>query len=265
MQKITSKDNEFIKHVKKLKDKKYRDSSNEYVIEGIKLVTEALQEKAPIKQIILCDDCEKNAFIPKDLMYEIAKQECIYVTEKIFKYLSEVQTPQGILAIIEKRGQEIEIDYSQDVMVALDEIQDPGNLGTILRTVDSIGLTQILVSKGTADAYNPKVVRSTMGAIFRVKIIECENLKNTLKEIKKHKFKIVVSSLQTENTIYDTNYHKKVIVIGNEANGVEPEIQNLADEKIKIPMLGKTESLNASVATGIILYEYVRQKREDSR
>lgn len=265
MQKITSKDNEFIKHVKKLKDKKYRDSSNEYVIEGIKLVTEALQEKAPIKQIILCDDCEKNAFIPKDLMYEIAKQECIYVTEKIFKYLSEVQTPQGILAIIEKRGQEIEIDYSQDVIVALDEIQDPGNLGTILRTVDSIGLTQILVSKGTADAYNPKVVRSTMGAIFRVKIIECENLKNTLKEIKKHKFKMVVSSLQTENTIYDTNYHKKVIVIGNEANGVEPEIQNLADEKIKIPMLGKTESLNASVATGIILYEYVRQKREDSR
>ncbi|MCI8383759.1 MAG: RNA methyltransferase [Clostridia bacterium] len=265
MQKITSKDNEFIKHVKKLKDKKYRDSSNEYVIEGIKLVTEALQEKAPIKQIILCDDCEKNAFIPKDLMYEIAKQECIYVTEKIFKYLSEVQTPQGILAIIEKRGQEIEIDYSQDVIVALDEIQDPGNLGTILRTVDSIGLTQILVSKGTADAYNPKVVRSTMGAIFRVKIIECENLKNTLKEIKKHKFKMVVSSLQTENTIYDTNYHKKVIVIGNEANGVEPEIQNLADEKVKIPMLGKTESLNASVATGIILYEYVRQKREDSR
>lgn len=147
-----------------------------------------------------------------------------------------------------------------DIIVALDDVQDPGNLGTILRTVDSIGLTQILVSKGTADAYNPKVVRSTMGAIFRVKIIECEDLKQTLKEIKKHKFKVVVSSLQTENSIYDINYNKKVIVIGNEANGVEEPIQELADEKIKIPMLGKTESLNASVATGIILYEYVRQK-----
>lgn len=147
-----------------------------------------------------------------------------------------------------------------DIIVALDDVQDPGNLGTILRTADSIGLTQILVSKGTADAYNPKVVRSTMGAIFRVKIIECEDLKQTLKEIKKHKFRVVVSSLQTENTIYDINYYKKVIIIGNEANGVEPEIQNLADEKVKIPMLGKTESLNASVATGIILYEYVRQK-----
>lgn len=147
-----------------------------------------------------------------------------------------------------------------DIIVVLDDVQDPGNLGTILRTVDSIGLTQILVSKGTADAYNPKVVRSTMGAIFRVKIIECEDLKQTLKEIKKHKFRVVVSSLQTENTIYDINYYKKVIIIGNEANGVEPEIQNLADEKVKIPMLGKTESLNASVAAGIMIYEYVRQK-----
>ena len=260
MQKITSKENEFIKHVRKLKDKKYRDMANQYMIEGIKLLAEAIQEKAPIQQIILCDDCEKNEAIPKELMYEIAKYECIYVTEKIFKHLSEVQTPQGILAIIERNNQDTEIDYTQDILVALDDVQDPGNLGTILRTVDSIGLTQILVSKGTADAYNPKVVRSTMGAIFRVKIIECEDLKQTLKEIKKHKFKIVVSSLQTENTIYDINYNKKVIIIGNEANGVETEIQDMADEKIKIPMLGKTESLNASVATGIILYEYVRQK-----
>ena len=239
MQKITSKDNEFIKHVRKLKDKKYRDESNEYMIEGIKLVAEAIQENAPIKQIILCDDCEKNEAIPKDLMYEIAKYECIYVTEKIFKYLSEVQTPQGILVIIEKDNKNQEIDYTQDIIVALDDVQDPGNLGTILRTVDSIGLTQILVSKGTADSYNPKVVRSTMGAIFRVKIIECEDLEQTLKEVKRHKYKIVVSSLQTQNSIYDINYNKKVIIIGNEANGVEQKIQEMADEKVKIPMLRK--------------------------
>ena len=260
MLKISSKENSFVKHVKKLKDKKYRDISGEYIIEGINLVKEAIQEKANIKQFVLCDDCEKNESIPKELMYEIAKYECVYVTEKIFKYLSEVQEPQGIIAIIGKEGKDTNIDYSEDIIVALDNVQDPGNLGTILRTVDSIGLTQILVSKGTADSYNPKVVRSTMGAIFRVKIIECEDLAKTLKEIKKQKFKIVVSSLQTNNSIYDINYNKKVIVIGNEANGVEKEIQEMADEKIKIPMLGKTESLNASVATGIILYEYVRQK-----
>ena len=260
MQTISSKDNELIKHIKKLKDKKERDLSNEYIIEGIKLIQEAIQENAKIKQIIICDDCEKTENIPKDLMYEIAKQECIYVTNKVFDSITEVMNPQGILAIIEKHSKEIQIDDKQDIILALDDIQDPGNLGTILRTADSIGLTQILVSKGTADSYNPKVVRSTMGAIFRVKIIECEDLVKTLKEIKKHKFEIVVSSLQTDNSIYDINYHKKVIVIGNEANGVKKEIQDLADKKIKIPMLGKTESLNASVATGIILYEYVRQK-----
>lgn len=239
MQRIISKENEFIKHVKKLKDKKYRELSNEYVIEGIKLVAEAIQEKAPIKQIILCDDCEKNEAISKDLMYEIAKHECIYITQKIFKYLSQVETPQGILAVIEKNNIDKEIDYTQDIIVALDDVQDPGNLGTILRTVDSIGITQILVSKGTADSYNPKVVRSTMGAIFRINIIECEDLAQTLKEIKKHKFKIVVSSLQTENSVYDIDYNKKVIIIGNEANGVEAHIQEMADERIKIPMLRK--------------------------
>ena len=260
MQSISSKENELIKHIKKLKDKKERDSSNEYVIEGIKLIQEAIQENVNIKQIIVCDDCDKTESIPKDLMYEIAKYDCIYVTKKIFKYISEVQEPQGILAVIEKNNSDVEIDYTQDIIVALDDVQDPGNLGTILRTVDSIGLTQILVSKGTADSYNPKVVRSTMGAIFRIKIIESEDLEKTLREIKKHKFKVVVTSLQTENSIYEINYNKKVIVIGNEAKGVEKNIQELADEKIKIPMIGKTESLNASVATGIVLYEYVRQK-----
>lgn len=257
---ISSKDNEFIKYIKKLKDKKYRDMNKEFVIEGIKLIREAIEEKAEIKQIIICDNCLDSDIIPKELMYEIAKYECVYVTESIFKVISDVNTPQGILAIIGRNAGEAQIDYTQDIIVALDDIQDPGNLGTILRTVDSIGLNQILVSKGTADSYNPKVVRSTMGAIFRVKIIECENLENTLKEVKKHKFKLVVTSLQTEKSLYDINFDKKLIVIGNEANGVEQKIQDLADEKIKIPMLGKTESLNASVATGIVLYEYVRQK-----
>ena len=230
------------------------------MIEGIKLIKEAIQENAKIKQIIICDDCKKTESIEKDIMYEIAKQNCIYVTNKVFNSITEVTNPQGILAIIEKQNKEEQIDTTQEIILALDDIQDPGNLGTILRTADSIGLTQILVSKGTADCYNPKVVRSTMGAIFRVKIIECEDLEKTLKEMKKHKYEITVTSLQTENSIYDINYNKKAVVIGNEANGVRKEIQDMADKKIKIPMLGKTESLNASVATGIILYEYVRQK-----
>ena len=260
---ISSKDNEIVKSVKKLKEKKYRDLENAYIVEGIKMVREAIEEKALIRQIIICDDCEKSDSIPKELMYEIAKYDCIYVTSKVFKYISEVQTPQGVLAVIEKNNGDLDINYNEDIIVALDDIQDPGNLGTILRTVDSVGLTQILVSKGTADCYNPKVVRSSMGAIYRVKVIECEDLLETLKEVKKNKFKVLVTSLgDNSKNIYDMKYNKKVLVIGNEANGVEERIMNIADEKIKIPMLGRTESLNAAVATGIVLYEYVRQKLE---
>ncbi len=269
MQIISSKDNEQIKAIKKLKEKKYRDETNEYIVEGIKLVKEAIEEKVNIKVIVICEDCEEvdlkntskpNNQIEQGLLYEIAKYECIYVTKKIFAILSEVQTPQGILAVVEK-GDSIEnINFSEDIILALDGIQDPGNLGTILRTADSANLKQIILSENSADPYNPKVVRSTMGAIFRMNIIKTENLAKTLQMIKKHKFEIIATSLETNNSIYDINYKKKVIVIGNEANGVSQEIQDLSDKRIKIPMLGKTESLNASVAAGIIIYEYVREK-----
>lgn len=260
MQTITSKDNELIKHIRKLKDKKYRDESNEYVVEGVKLVEEAVKENAKIKQIIVCEDTTRTYEIPTHIMLEIAKYECISVSDKIFNIITQVTNPQGIMAIIEKNAQDAQIDYSQDIIVVLDDVQDPGNLGTILRTVDSIGLNQIIVSKGTADAFNSKVVRSTMGAIFRIKIIEVENLAQAIKEMRKHHFKLMVTSLQTKNSIYDIDFYKKIIVIGNEANGVSKEIQDMADEKAKIPMLGRTESLNASVAAGVVMYEYVRQK-----
>ena len=260
MQIITSKDNEIIKNIRKLKEKKFRNQNNEYIVEGIKMIKEAIVEEAVIKLIVICEENVNSGVIDKKLLYEIAKYECIYVSKKIFDLISDVQTPQGILAVIEKDNSEEKIDYKQEIIVVLDGIQDPGNLGTILRTIDSVGLNQVIVSKETADAYNPKVVRSTMGAIFRVNIIESENLKDTLKNMKKHKYKVMATSLETQNSIYDVDYNKKVLVIGNEANGVSQAILDYADEKIKIPMLGKTESLNASVATAVILYEYVRNK-----
>ena len=122
------------------------------------------------------------------------------------------------------------------------------------------GLSQVVVSKKTGDIFNPKVVRSTMGAIFRINIIQSDDLVATIKEIKKHKFKVIATSLQTNDSIYDIEYKKSAIIIGNEANGVSQEVMETADKKVKIPMLGKTESLNAAVETGVMLYEYVRQK-----
>ena len=255
---ITSKDNETIKHIRKLKEKKYRDEYDEYIVEGTKLIKEAIAENLDVKTVIVCDNC-KQEVMNQESMYEIAKLNCLYADEKVFNTITEVKSPQGILAVVGKKDKEKEIDYSDDLIVILDDIQDPGNLGTILRTVDSAGLKQIIVSKKSGDIYNSKVIRSTMGAIFRVNVIESEDLLKTIKEIKKHKFTVISTSLDTDKSIYDIDYKKCAIVIGNEANGVSKEVQEASDKKIKIPMLGKTESLNASVATGIVVYEYVRQ------
>lgn len=255
---ISSKDNEIIKKIRKLKEKKHRDLENSYIIEGIKLVKEAIAEKAVIKQIVICEEFSDDE-IDKETMFELARNNLIYVTKSIFNLITDVKTPQGIIAVVEKKKNE-DANYKEDIIIALDDIQDPGNLGTILRTVDSANLKQVIVSKNTVDVYNPKVVRSTMGAIFRINIIEADNLKEELENTKKHGYKIMVTALDAKKSIYDADYNKTVIVIGNEANGVSKEIKDMADEKVIIPMLGKTESLNASVAGAIMIYEYVRRK-----
>ena len=259
MQVITSKDNEKVKHIKKLKDKKYRDEKGQFIIEGIKMLEEAIKENADIDTIIICEECIKKETLDSKFLYEIANKECIYVTEKIYNTLTDVINPQGILAIVNKPNKVKEINYKEDFILVLDNLQDPGNMGTILRTVDSVNLKQIIVSKNTTDAYNPKVVRSTMGAIFRVNIIESEDLLKTIDEIKKQKYKVLVTSLNTDKNLYDVQLKKVAVVIGNESKGVSKEILEKVDKHIKIPMLGKTESLNASVAASIIMYEYVRQ------
>lgn len=264
---ISSKDNEIIKEIRKLKEKKYR--KEKFIVEGIKMLEEAINENASIDLIIIREGI--------NLDLDISEFKSIVVTEKVFNTLTDVVSPQGVLAVINKKSAEntnneniksidtknmteLQIDKNADYILAIDGIQDPGNLGTIIRTADSANLKQIIVSKNTVDSYSPKVIRSTMGAIYRVNIIETENLVETLEKLKEAGFKVVTTSLDTDNSVYDISYDKSIVVIGNEANGVSKEVQDMSDYKVKIPMLGKTESLNASVAAGIMIYEYVREK-----
>lgn len=126
MQVITSKDNELIKNIRKLKERKYRDETNSYIVEGMKMIKEAIEEKAKIKQIVVCEDCLKDeGCIEQKFLYQIAKYECIYVSSKIFGLLTEVVNPQGMLAIIEKEAGEEKINYTEDIVIVLDGIQDP--------------------------------------------------------------------------------------------------------------------------------------------
>ena len=251
---ITSKDNEIIKNIKKLKEKKYRLDS--YIVEGIKMVKEAINENQEIALIAIREDF-KIDFDTKNI-------KTVTISNKIFNDISDVKTPQGILAVI-KKNQNNQIETNSDYILALDSLQDPGNMGTIIRTADSANINQIIINKTTVDPYSPKVIRSTMGAIYRTNIIEVEDLKTTLKEIQSKGFQIITTDLKATQSIYDINYNNKtVVVIGNEANGVSQEILQTADKKVIIPMLGKTESLNASIAASIMIYEYVRQKIQKS-
>lgn len=259
---ITSRDNETIKEIIKLKEKKYR--KERFIVEGIKMVKEAILENANIDLIVMREDMlqYEDNINQKNNQFDIdvSNYKTIEVTEKIFSELTDVETPQGILAVIKKPQQNQEIDMSANYILALDGVQDPGNLGTILRTADSANLKQIIVTKNTVDSYSPKVVRSTMGSIYRIKVIEVDNLVETMKKLNQNGFETVTTALSTDKSIYDINYNKKVVIIGNEANGVSKEVQDASNYKVKIPMLGKTESLNASIATGIMIYEYVRQQ-----
>lgn len=250
---IASKTNELIKHIKSLHQKKFRDEYREYFVEGVKLVNEAIFEGKKLQKILICEELLREDFSTSD--NEILE----YVTKNVFEYVSDTQSPQGILAVI--KMDDADDTIKENVIFALDDLQDPGNLGTILRSLDSAGIDTLLLSKGTVDLYNPKVIRSTMGAIFRVKVLENLDLKEKLLQLKDDGYKVVITSLDTNETHYNLDFKEKlVIVIGNEAKGVKKEIQDLADIKVKIPMLGRTESLNASVAASIIAYEKVRQE-----
>ena len=250
---ITSKTNELIKHVKSLHQKKFRDEYKEYFVEGVKLINEAISENKEIIKILICDELLREEFsIPSEDIVE-------YVAKNVFEYVSDTQSPQGILAVI--KMDEFKGEVCENTVFALDDLQDPGNLGTILRSLDSAGINTLLLSKDTVDLYNPKVIRSTMGAIFRVKVLDNLDLKEELLKLKKAGYKVVITSLDTNEMHYNLDFSDRlVIVIGNEAKGVKKEIQDLADIKVKIPMLGRTESLNASVAASVIAYEKVRQE-----
>ena len=236
--------NDKIKFYKNLNIKKFRDENGLFLVEGEHLVEEA-SKSGLLKEIIILDG--------NDYDYNVNK---IYVTSNVMKTISTLDSLPSIIGVCDKNLNKV----LGDKVLILDNIQDPGNLGTILRTVDSANLKQIVISKETADVFNSKVVRSTMGAIFRVNVVRSDDLVHDLIEMKNNGFKVVVTSLDTNDSVYDVNYMKKVIVIGNEANGVSKEVQEIADYKVKIPMLGKTESLNASVAAGILIYEYIRAK-----
>lgn len=237
---ITSVNNEHIKELCKLKDKKYRDQSNTFLVETKHLVMEAYKEGL-IKELIL----EKNEIYPLNV-------DTLYVTKEILKKISSTDTPPTVMAVVYKK-KEIE-DIGEKVLI-LDNIQDPGNLGTIIRSAVAFNIDTIVLSNDTVDLYNPKVVRANQGMMFHMNIIRRNTLK-FIKELKEKDYKIVGTKVTNGHDVREASiYSHFALVIGNEGRGISRDIDDLCDEYLYIKMNEQCESLNASVAASILLYE----------
>ena len=261
---ITSTQNQQVKHVIALRKKgKYRRENESYLVEGSRMFFELAPKE--IVSVYLSDHYEKLALSGKEKMPAIPYET---VSDDVFAQMSDTQTPQGILAVAKMKHYTMEdiltpaLGTDAPLVLILENLQDPGNLGTILRSAEAAGVSGILMTEGTVDIYNSKVVRSTMGAGLRVPFMYTENLKQTVDVLRGHKLRIYAAYLD-KSTAYDRVDYTDgtAFMIGNEAAGLTKEAVSLSDGKIHIPMLGKVESLNAGVAASLLVYEAARQRR----
>lgn len=259
---VSSSKNPIIKEIKSLYRKKDRWENKLFIMEGIKIIEEAILNNMKLKFIIYTNKLllseEGNIFLNK-----IKDQNnVVNVTDNIFKEISDTDNPQGVLAVgsfILNPFRDL-IEDSKSSLVFLDNLQDPGNMGTIIRSADAFKLDGIILGEGCVDPYNPKVIRATMGSIFRVPLYFIKDNMKSLLELKKCNYNIYSTSLEGSIPNYEANYNEKfVIIIGNESKGVDSNIINISDLLIKIPMPGEAESLNAGVAASIVMYEAMKQ------
>lgn len=248
--------NNQIKELTALRDKsKARREAGLYIVEGPKMC-----EEAPANMVVntfVTQKCvESNKTWLVDRKYEV-------VEERIFEKLSDTKTPQGILSVVRQPKYELsDILREGNLYVILEDIQDPGNMGTIVRTAEGAGVAGIIMTKGCVDIYNPKTIRSTMGSVYRVPFVYVEDIAEAIAQIKAAGISIYAAHLKGEKYYDDINYGRAAFLIGNEGNGLKDDTAALADTYIKIPMSGKVESLNAAVATSILMYEHSRQTRK---
>lgn len=278
MEIISSKDNKKIKYLRSLLEKgSARKKNRQFIVEGIKLVDEALVYGKVCEIIIsesLYEEIILGGLIKNALLADNGKNLIDYVNEgnsttvvsdAVFKTVSETINPQGVVAVVAMPEYEIlnEEFLAQTYnktgkikLLILEDTADPGNLGTIMRTAEAAGVTGVIMGRGTVDIFNPKAVRSTMGSIFRLPFIYVEDVRETIRELKKYGISFYAAHLKGKQSYKDVKYSDKAgILIGNEARGLSPETAELADIYIIIPMQGKVESLNAAVAAALMMYE----------
>lgn len=248
METLTSLKNPKIQAWRSLKDKKGREEQQSFLVEGVRMVREALSSSFPVRAVLLREDYTPEESLP-------AGTPVYSLPAHVFQAVCDTKSPQGIAAVLALSSREA----SGPRLLALDGVQDPGNVGTIIRTADAAGFDGVLFSPDCADLFSPKALRSTMGSIFRLGFSFPVSLPAALEQLKKDGYSVLSSQLDG-----DSFYDRKdvspsfVLIIGNEGNGVSDAVKSVATHRLRLPMRGGAESLNAAVAAGIMMYDLTR-------
>lgn len=260
LNRIDSEENSRIKLVRKLASKKHRDALGKFVIEGINLVEEAINRGVSIDFILISDEYEENDNFKR--LSDIENMNAYVLSSRLFERISDAQKGSGVLAVASRiecsKDDFMKLPTETNILV-LDRVQDPGNIGTMIRTAVAAGYGAIAVMKGTADIFSLKVLRATAGMVFDIPIVYFTSPMDLADTVRQMGKKICVTVPLNGNVYYKCNLSSNVaLVIGNEGNGISDELVQLADERITIPMSGEVESLNAAVSAAILMYEAVR-------
>ena len=259
---ITSANNTQVKSIIQLNQKaKARREQGLFVAEGRKMFGEA--PKDWISRVYVTESLTEDETLMKQVM-ELPEEKREIVADNVFRQMCDTRTPQGILTVLKKPVWTVEDILKGDapLVMVLEDLQDPGNAGTILRTGEGAGVSGVFLTKTCVDITNPKVIRSTMGAVFRVPFVYVEDLKAALSQLKDHGVHLYAAHLKGQNPYDQEDYTESTgFLIGNEAQGLSDEIASLADTYVKMPMAGSVESLNAAIASSVLMFEVARQRR----
>lgn len=269
MRKLTSSKNAYVKQMRSLYTRRGRKKTGLMPVEGIRFLQEAvvnaMQGKTAIESVFYVPDLEERPG-GSDLLSQIEKvaSRVFCCTPEILHYLTDTETPQGIVAAVRQPWTKMERLPARDggFYLVLDRVQDPGNLGTMIRTAAAAGVDAVVCIKGTVDPFNPKVLRATMGAIFTIPVVFYDEPGRLVKHLRQQDCRLVAADVEAARCHFEVAYTGgTAIIIGNEARGVDPWLLSIADATVKIPLARDTESLNAAVAAGILLYEVVRTRQ----
>ena len=256
---LTGLQNPLVKAAAELKQKKYRQQRGEFLAEGLRTVEEAVAFKAAQQIFYTATEDERTLQLLEQAAYMQLKLTC--VSEAVMKKMADTETPQGIIAVCRMQEQPLEqLLASGKLLLVLDRVGDPGNIGTMLRTADAAGVGGIILLKGTADIYAPKTVRSSMGSLFHVPVLSGVAEQEFIDNAKKAGYQLLVTALDGADNLYQADLKGRLaFVMGNEAGGVSASLLQQADKRVFIPMRGKAESLNVAMAAGIVMFEAMRR------